>query len=128
MRLAYPLLMKVNPNLDFKDQASFGGKKRYSKKTIQYCNQDFYITNHIFAQNVSKIRSYLESLNLIDKKETTISEPAVDKQKIIQDLINQKINATSKTTTETIKNDTLKIDNIKIDNIKINDTKTDIKI
>lgn len=138
MKLTYPLLMKVNPNLDFKEQASFGGKKRYNKTIIQYCNQDFYVTNHIFAHNVSKIRSYLESLNLIDKKENTSTEPEIaDKQKIIQDLINQKVNAPGKITnkqvtdsikTETLKVDNIKIDNIKIDNIKINDTKTDIKI
>jgi len=113
MRLTYPLLMKVNPNLDFKDQASFGGKKRYSKKTVQYCNQEFYITNHIFVQNVSKIRSYLESLNLIDKKENTSTTEIVDKQKIIQELINQKINATGKSIPDTV---------------AINDTKTEIKV
>ena len=93
MRLTYPLLMLVNPNMAYKDQASFNGKKRYGKTTITYCGKEFYITNHIFAQNIKKIRSYLESLNLIDKKEDIDnSDDTLNKQKVIQDMINQKVN------------------------------------
>lgn len=99
MKLSYPLLMKVNPNMAYKDQALFNGKKRYGKCIITYCSEDFYVTNHIFATNVPKIRSYLESLNLIKKSthSVTVTNPAILKQQAIQNLINQKTGITSVT-------------------------------
>ena len=96
MRLSYPLFMRVNPNLAYKDQASFGGKKRYGKKTITYLDKEFYVTNHIFVNNVARIRNYLESLGLIDKVEnSTVESNVMNKQKAIQELINQKTGVTT---------------------------------
>lgn len=98
MKLSYPLLMKVNPNLTYKEQASFAGKKRYGKRIVNFCGQDFYVTNHIFAGNVSRIRTYLENNNLI--KATANSPkvtPEIAKQQAIQDLINQKVTSSKPT-------------------------------
>ena len=66
MRLSYPLLFQVNPNLTFKEQSSFNGKIRYSKRRIQFLNKEYYVTNHIFESNIIKIQSYLEKLQVLN--------------------------------------------------------------
>ena len=98
MKLSYPLLMKVNPNLTYKEQASFAGKKRYGKRIVNFCGQDFYVTNHIFAGNVSRIRTYLENNNLIKATANSLKvAPEIAKQQAIQNLINQKVTSSKPT-------------------------------
>ena len=98
MKLSYPLLMKVNPNLTYKEQASFAGKKRYGKRIVNFCGQDFYVTNHIFAGNVSRIRTYLENNNLIKTTANSLKVvPEIAKQQAIQNLINQKVTSSKPT-------------------------------
>ena len=64
--LAYPLFMLVNPYMEYKDQASFNGKKRYARKPILLNNHAYYVCNHIFDNNLKKIKQlFSEELKLI---------------------------------------------------------------
>ena len=64
--LAYPLFMLVNPYMEYKDQASFNGKKRYARKPILLNNHAYYVCNHVFDNNLKKIKQlFSEELKLI---------------------------------------------------------------
>lgn len=63
--IAYPILIEVDPASDYKSQATFRGKYRYSKKVLSILGKDYYITNHIFERNVAITQDLFTNMKLI---------------------------------------------------------------
>ena len=70
--LGFPLFMEVNPNLTYKDQATFLGKYRYSKRIVNILGKDYYVTNHLFQRNISKVEAMLTNLGLINQSNNSM--------------------------------------------------------
>lgn len=87
--LGYPLFMEVNPALTYKVQATFNGRYRYGKQILTIQGKNYYVTNHLFARNISKVKDLFTTLGLLSPVQnvpTTVSTTSN-----VNSLINQSV-------------------------------------
>lgn len=86
--LGYPLFMEVNPALTYKVQATFNGRYRYGKQVLTIQGKNYYVTNHLFARNISKVKDLFIALGLLSPAQNTIVNATTSN---VNSLINQSV-------------------------------------
>lgn len=87
--LGYPLFMEVNPALTYKVQATFNGRYRYGKQILTIQGKNYYVTNHLFARNISKVKDLFTALGLLSPTQNTST--TVSTASNVNSLINQSV-------------------------------------
>lgn len=90
--LGYPLFMEVNPALTYKVQATFNGRYRYGKQVLTIQGKNYYVTNHLFARNISKVKDLFTALGLLSPAQNTAVNVTASN---VNSLINQSTNISS---------------------------------
>lgn len=86
--LGYPLFMEVNPALTYKVQATFNGRYRYGKQVLTIQGKNYYVTNHLFARNISKVKDLFTALGLLSPAQNTAVNATASN---VNSLINQSV-------------------------------------
>lgn len=86
--LGYPLFMEVNPALTYKVQATFNGRYRYGKQVLTIQGKNYYVTNHLFARNISKVKDLFTALGLLSPAQNTAINVTTSN---VNSLINQSV-------------------------------------
>lgn len=86
--LGYPLFMEVNPALTYKVQATFNGRYRYGKQILTIQGKNYYVTNHLFARNISKVKDLFTALGLLSPAQNTTVNATTSN---VNSLINQSV-------------------------------------
>ena len=86
--LGYPLFMEVNPALTYKVQATFNGRYRYGKQVLTIQGKNYYVTNHLFARNISKVKDLFTALGLLSPTQNTAVNVTTSN---VNSLINQSV-------------------------------------
>lgn len=86
--LGYPLFMEVNPALTYKVQATFNGRYRYGKQILTIQGKNYYVTNHLFARNISKVKDLFTALGLLSPTQNTAVNVTTSN---VNSLINQSV-------------------------------------
>ena len=92
--LGYPLFMEVNPALTYKVQATFNGRYRYGKQVLTIQGKNYYVTNHLFARNISKVKDLFTALGLLSPAQNTAVNVTTSN---INSLISQSVQDTQST-------------------------------
>ena len=86
--LGYPLFMEVNPALTYKVQATFNGRYRYGKQVLTIQGKNYYVTNHLFARNISKVKDLFTALGLLSPAQNTAANATTSN---VNSFINQSV-------------------------------------
>lgn len=86
--LGYPLFMEANPALTYKVQATFNGRYRYGKQVLTIQGKNYYVTNHLFARNISKVKDLFTALGLLSPAQNTAINATTSN---VNSLINQSV-------------------------------------